>query len=464
MYKIVFCILAIAAALTHSAQAAPSYPAPPAWQPDPKQREQLRRSLTLLETSTPAQRHTVRVLFYGQSITQQSWWKEVAQYLRATYTNANLIIENRAIGGHSSQLLVKAAEADLYAFQPDLLIFHVYGSHFDYETIIRRVRERTCADILLQTDHLTREESLQEETDPAKLSPKQWDAWMNHVFLPDTATKYGACRADIHTLWKSYLLANHLKPAELLKDGVHLNPHGEWLMAEFLKPYLAPLPPKPGYDPDNEPPVRTVPLARSPDQQSVRLEFHGTRADLLFNPTATGSVSILIDGRKPSSIPELYGFTRVSAFPASDWPILLKVNSQAPLLAEDWALKIDQVSPDGKRCHFTLRGSVTGEDGEGVSTNRFISKSGRIVIEPEDWNLGYCVQVFHRALPEGHTATWRTLQHGTNTAHPPSAQPGNERVLTVAQGLGPGPHTLELQAEHLQELVAGARFYSPPKP
>lgn len=99
----------------------------------------------------------------------------MAQYLRATYPNANLIISNLALGGHASQLLVKTAEADLYPFQPDLLIFQVYGSHIEYDNIIRRVRERTCADIVMQTDHITRDESLTEETNPAKLTPKQWD-------------------------------------------------------------------------------------------------------------------------------------------------------------------------------------------------------------------------------------------------------------------------------------------------
>ena len=247
-----------------------SYPAPPSWQPDPQQREHLRRSLTLLSASTPADRKTVRVLFYGQSITQQGWWKEVERYLRSTYSNANLIVENRAIGGHAAQLLVKTAEADLYPFQPDLLIFHVYGSHIEYENIIRRVRERTCADILLQTDHLTTDASLTEETDPAKLTPKQWDPWMNHVFLPATAAKYGACRADIHELWKAYLATNHLKAADLLRDGVHLNPHGEWLMAELLKAYLAPLPLKSGYDPMNEARVRTAMIEPPAGQRSLR--------------------------------------------------------------------------------------------------------------------------------------------------------------------------------------------------
>ena len=187
--KTTLLVLAYLALFGHAALRAAPCPPPPAWQPDPDQRQHLRRSLTLLSTSTPSDRKTVRVLFYGQSISQQAWWKEVARYLHATYTNANLVIENRAIGGHSSQLLVKTAEADLYPFQPDLLVFHVYGSHIEYENIIRRVRERTCADILLQTDHITSDASLTEETDPAKLTPAKWDPWMNHVFLPGTAAK-----------------------------------------------------------------------------------------------------------------------------------------------------------------------------------------------------------------------------------------------------------------------------------
>jgi hypothetical protein len=437
------------------------YPVPPPWQPNPEQREHLCRSLTLLSTSTPADRKTVRVLFYGQSITQQAWWKEVERYLRATYTNANLIVENRAIGGHASQLLVKTAEADLYPFQPDLLIFHVYGSHLEYENIIRRVRERTCADILLQTDHLTSDASLTEEADPAKLSPAQWDPWMNHVFLPTTASKYSACRADIHELWKAYLKAHQLKAADLLRDGVHLNAHGEWLMAELLKAYLGPLRPKAGYDPFNEPRVRTVLLAPSASQESFRLEFTGSRADLIFKPNAKAGLSVLVDGNQPSAIPELYCFTRVSAFPMSDWPVLLRVSAASPLVAEDWALKIDQASPDGKLCHFTLRGSVTGEDGEGSSTNRFVSKSGRIVIEPDDWNLAYSVAVFKRPLPENHTATWRAILRGTDTAIPPAASRGTEACVTLAQGLPPGRHVLELRGERVAEQIRAIRFYCP---
>src|SRR3954469_17586099 len=144
----------------------------------------IQRTLRLLATSTPAHRNTVKVLFYGQSITEQRWSQQVADYLKRQFPNANLIIENRAIGGFASQLLVKTAETDLYPFYPDLLIFHVYGSHLEYENIIRRVRERTTAEILIQTDHITKDDQLGEETDPSKLTPKSWDAFMNHSFLP----------------------------------------------------------------------------------------------------------------------------------------------------------------------------------------------------------------------------------------------------------------------------------------
>lgn len=458
--KLALC-LACACLARNGALCAASYPALPAWKPDAEQREHLRRCLTLLSTSTPEDRKTVRVLFYGQSITQQDWWKEVANYLRSTYTNANLVIENRAIGGHASQLLVKTAEADLYPFQPDLLIFHVYGSHLEYENIIRRVRERTCADILLQTDHITSDGSLTEETDPSKLTPKQWDAWMNHVFLPQTAAKYGACRADIHELWKGYLKANHLKATDLLSDGVHLNAHGEWLMAELINAYLAPLPPKPGYDPFNETCVRTPALSLAAGQNSLRLEFTGTRAKLVFKPGADRDVSVLLDGGKPSAIPELYCFTRVSAFPMSDWPVLLRVSAQAPLVAEDWSLKIDRASTNGKVCHFSLHGSISGDDGEGWSTSRFLSISRRVVIEPDDWNLAYCISVFKRPIPQNQIVTWRSMLQGTDKAVPPAVSPGIEACLTLAQGLLPGRHVLELRAEGLAEIIQAIRVYRP---
>ena len=147
----------------------------------------IQRTMRLLATSTPEHRNTVRILFYGQSITEQKWAQIVTDDLRTRFPNADLVIENRALAGFASQMLVKTAETDLYPFQPDLLIFYVYGAHDKYEDIIRRTCERTTAEILMQNDHVTKPEAFTEETDPAKLWPpdgKRWDAFMNHRWLP----------------------------------------------------------------------------------------------------------------------------------------------------------------------------------------------------------------------------------------------------------------------------------------
>ena len=39
----------------------------------------VQRTMTLLATSTPEKRNTVRILFYGQSITEQDWWKKIGR-------------------------------------------------------------------------------------------------------------------------------------------------------------------------------------------------------------------------------------------------------------------------------------------------------------------------------------------------------------------------------------------------
>ena len=85
----------------------------------------IQRTMTLLATSTPQKRNRVRVLFYGQSVTRNPWWKDVEAYLRKAYPHADLEVANLAIGGYSAPTLIHTAEYDLYPFYPDLMIFHV---------------------------------------------------------------------------------------------------------------------------------------------------------------------------------------------------------------------------------------------------------------------------------------------------------------------------------------------------
>lgn len=101
----------------------------------------------------------VRILFYGQSITAQPWWREVVDDLRRRYPAAKIEAHNRAIGGFISPALRRTAAHDLYPHYPDLLVFHVYGDLENHEAIINEVRETTTAEILLHTDHVAKDDN-----------------------------------------------------------------------------------------------------------------------------------------------------------------------------------------------------------------------------------------------------------------------------------------------------------------
>jgi hypothetical protein len=76
-----------------------------------------------LKTSTPEKPNTIKILVYGQSISVQNWWLSVKKDIEAKFPNANLIMENRAIGGFASQLLCKTVEMEVSSFYPGLIAY-----------------------------------------------------------------------------------------------------------------------------------------------------------------------------------------------------------------------------------------------------------------------------------------------------------------------------------------------------
>jgi len=427
----------------------------------------IQRTMALLENSTPEQQNTVRILFYGQSITEGDWWKIVRDDLKKRYPNANLIIENRALGGYASQILQKTAETDLYPYQPDLLIFHVYGSHHAYENIIRRVRERTTSEILIQSDHYSANHDLNEERNPENLTQDDWTQWWNYVFLPEIAERYDATLTAQRDLWREYLIDNNLEAQKLLTDNVHTNDYGNFLMAELLKPHLV-------YRPELE-----VERAKNPfdnewiqtlnadelltsDSESITFRFKGSRVDLIAKPEGTDEIDIRINHRKPSQFPELYGFTRTTPYPDSKWPLITLVQSKAPLKLETWTVTLHDLSDDGSKFRFDLHGSETGFDGSGHSNEQFVSNSERIVIDPEDWNIERSMRVFGGELYEGFAISWDVVPYFKDRiSFSATSNPAIENVQTVAKGLSSGEHVVSLTGPGIHSLKA-VRVYNPP--
>ena len=431
----------------------------------------VQRTLKSLTDSQPENKRTVRILFYGQSITEQSWSKTVGDSLRQRFPNANLVIENRAIGGFSSNLLVQTSEADLYPFYPDLMIFYVYGRHDNYEDIIRSTRQRTTSQILLQTDHLNGDAKIEEETDPAKLSMGQWNSWFPNVFIPGIAEKYQTGMVQQRSLWKLYARENHLEPRSLTADGVHLNDRGNFLMASLVDAYLVRRPTDD--EPAVEQQIRDYPIGPSLawKDDSLTLPFTGNKIDIIAQPGATGSARVLIDGRKPSEYPELYTATRSSSFPGTGWPVFSKVLHESPAVLETWTAVVTEISPDFKQFKFSVEGTVTGKDGSGESGKRFVSNSGRVVIEPEAWNIAYSCELLRNGTrnsgtpftpPDRVTATWQVIPLFVDEYHAPEiSDPTSETLVTLAQGLPNGPHELKLLSTEPPAIKA-LRVYQPP--
>jgi hypothetical protein len=399
--------------------------------------ENIQRTLRLLATSSAARPNRVRILFYGQSITQSAWSRKVATDLHAKYPHALLEVENRALGGFASERLLETAETDLYPWQPDLVIFHVYGAHDRYRELIARVRERTSAEVLLQTDHVTAAADLREPLGSRDNPPdaEHWSGFMNQAFLPSLVERYQVALCDLRSAWKSYLRATSLTPDALLSDAVHLNAQGDRLMASLIESCLA-------YRPELRSPAEDWVEELAP---SARSSFVGQRVVAIVAP-GTGSTHVKIDGAAPSSL-GLSRFARAHIEGGDKWPPVHGIAHRAPLIPETFTLTVRR-----RAAHYTfqVQGSRTGDDGDGRTDTLFVSRSGRLVIEPADWDIPYAFELAGLPVPETFSVTLRVEPHAVDAF----AATNEERAVTLASGLSEGPHVLELEGNApLRKLI-----------
>ncbi|HYW80691.1 MAG TPA: hypothetical protein VE890_14015 [Thermoguttaceae bacterium] len=452
-----------------------AYPPPAPPEDTSKFGENYQRTMTLLATSTPERHHKVKILFYGQSITGGTWWNRVADDLRTRFPNADLEITNRAIGGFASQILYRVAEHDVYPYYPDLVIFHVYGAHTCYEDLIATIRRRTAAEVVIWTDHLGAGETLNEA---GVYEDQGWTKFMAG-FLPATAEKYDCGFIEIREPWKKYLLENHLKPPALLKDGIHPNDHGGYLIAQLLQRQLV-YRPDLGFGP-SEGLVKEYVVGEDVQWKDgvLELPFDGNRVDLIpaahtddrgtdnRNPSDRRAVEVRIDGKRPSEFSGCYAHTRPSTGHGTWGPGAMRVTFQARPLVEDWKVRVTEFDKATKVFRFEAIGSQTGSDGEGVSSEDFVSNSGRVVIkahvkppgvpEQTDWRM-------EGEIPVGYEIRWKTVGMFQDSYEPPVVtDTTREHATTIAQGFPNGKHTVTLTSPpDTTASIRAVRVYRPP--
>lgn len=433
----------------------------------------IQRTMTLLATSTPEHRNRVRILFYGQSVTAGPWSYALADDLRKRYPNADLEIENRAIGGYEAPTLIKTADYDLYPFYPDLLIFHVWGGlkSGEQEEIIRRVRQRTAAEVLVWTTHFRFNPKLPKETpldDPGVIGQTSADEEKSALYR-ELAVKYGLELAEVREALRVYLKENGLYPKDTLNDSVHPNGLGNFLLRKLIEPYLR-------YDPKfpretwqnlvTDVPCSDPRVERRADG-ALKLSFEGNRIDVLAEHTAgttPGTARVLLDGKAPSAFPELVYHARPNAGPNVWWPAINRFGHEKPLLAEKWTLTFTACDVEKKDIRFTVSGSLTGPDGEGDASRRFVSNSGRVVIEPGDWMVLRSLEYSKKPLPANYAVTWESKPLFVDRYQAPATpDAAREYPTMLVQGVSNAVHTLELIPNGDGPLpVAGFRVYRPP--
>ena len=430
----------------------------------------IQRTMTLLATSTPEKQNHVRILFYGQSVTRNPWWNDVADDLRKRFPHADLEIENRAIGGYGGPVLINTAEFDLYPFYPDLVIFHVWAGveSGHQEKIIRRIRERTTAEVLLWTSNLRWPKSVPPDGDPQHPDVLAKDA--DDQAISDLYKKLGKelyCEvADVRTGMQNYLKENKQVVKDTLRDTVHPNELGNFLIAELVKPHLR-------YDPSfsdgqwkklvTEIPVNDTRIKHK-DDGSLALSFNGNRVDVIAASTARVKADVLLDGKAPSQFPELYYHTRPSPTPVAGRPAFNRLDHQSPLQVETWTARILECDLEKDILLYEVSGSKTGPDGQGDHKKRFVSNSGRVVIEPKMWMVNWSLRYRKQTLPENYTVTWETKPLFVDLWEAPiETSPTKESSTVLTQGMTNGEHILTLTPRSTGKLpIRAFRIYRPP--
>jgi len=414
------------------------------------------KALSESTAETPAH---VRVLFYGQSITAQAWTKTVQSNLVERFPTANFEFRNAAIGGYGSSRLIRTADHDLYPWYPDLLFFHVYGPMGEYEEIVRRVRERTTAEIVIWTSHI----NIVSKEKPDEINTSHDE---RAVQIRQVAPKYDCMLIDLREKWRAHLAKNQIAAKELLSDAIHLNPAGCNLYARLISEELLRAP-ELGDNPIEPGSVTAIPadapaVVRGADGIWT-LRFVGNRVVAISDGkgSAGASATLLLDGKPMSEQKDLWAISRPSLGPAKIWmPAINNISFDQPLLDEEWTLTcLPDSLPDGSKIYFKVAGSMTGDDGEGWNTERFVSRSRRAIIQPDDWQIAWTLGYKKATLPPGFTVSWNSYPLFAPKYEP---KPAGARTVLV-QGCSNQEHTLTINGRAADLGIRGFVVHAPPK-
>jgi hypothetical protein len=275
---------------------------------------------------------------------------------------------------------------------------------------------------------------------------------MSYYFLPAMAAKYKCDLINIRDPWKKYLNEHQLQPKDLLKDEVHLNKYGEFLMAELIKPLFCY---KSRFQPDPFGLCTTLVAGKDFNfiKKQLEIPFSGNRVDLVYTGNDSSiKAKILLDNRLPSEFQGTYFMTRPYSTNGKGWPwalpAMIHIQRQTPWITEEWTCTFTEATAPYEDFSFTISGSVTGKDGSGQASEDFVSTSKRVIISKGDaenggdWHLNRSFKVLKTIVNTGDEVKWKTWSISADVWQPNADQKDTEKGLTTLfQGV---PNTIHL--------------------
>jgi len=430
-----FLLLIISLSVTSQTVIIPNpsnYPVPQSLAADDQSKlgELIPRTMNLL-----ANGKKVKIAVYGQSLSDENnrWWRDLGDALKLAYPTAEIDIRTFGVGGVSSNLLWRLTNQELIAFSPDLVIFHVHGNHLFYETIIRQILGCTSSEMIIQGDHFGKNDGsgTAGNWNFNLTDMSNWDNKMSFQTVKGYCDTYKIERDNRRQEWYDFLRTNSYIPVQLLKDDIHLNEQGQWLVAALTARHFVY---NAARNPDPNGLVKYYEVGKDVAVVNgiITLPFDGNKIEIVPSGKSPTVISAFVDGKKPSEFPNCFYFTIPDGGFWKGAPFL-RPGMGFPQ-EEDWTITM---TGNG---NFSVSGSKTGNDGNGNIDNLFVSDSKKIVLfNKEDWG-NYGVPI------TGGTYAFKSKGMFSENIDfdTISFDPQKENSINVVQNLGNSAHILEL--------------------
>ena len=196
-------------------------------------------------------------------------------------------------------------------------------------------------------------------------------------------------------------------------------------------------------------------------KDSILLPFTGNRIDIFSDASANAiPINLKLDHQSLRSNHRCFYYTRPSLNPENFFltniglPLTMELSNKVQ--EEKWFLTILSVDSLQQQIQYSLKGSLTGDDGTGNSTKIFTSNSGKITIRPDAWFLRKSKNDFAQFnwIKPGDVLKWETksMCYDSLVLQPSARQ-------TILQGIENTTHHLKIAgpgAKHIKEIIVYA--------